>query len=394
MTQTETKQLKILMVGPGQGKPGGILALTDALVPVLGQEVDLRYFPTVQRFANSEMGQFSLRNIKLAVNQYLRFARMLYRFRPHLVHVHTSQGLGWLKDTFYIAISKLLGRRLVLHVHAAEYAELYGRKSRLWQFYTRYMMNRAEAVIAVSTEWKKALGQLVPLERIHPFRPCLNVASFPEKSPNASAQTVNVLFLGTVGARKGVFDLIEAMRFVPADAPLRLWIAGGGEKEGDLDQAQERIEALQLTDRCELIGIVQGAQKSELLAQAHIFTLPSYNEGLPFAIIEAMAAGLAVLATPVGGIPEVIQEGVNGFLVSPGDPEALADRLLRLANDASLRHEMGRQNREAACRELDVRPYTRRLVALYTAVIAGDDTHRPLKPTLTTELQPLFSEEE
>ncbi|MCP4416280.1 MAG: glycosyltransferase family 4 protein [Chloroflexi bacterium] len=394
MTKTQTKQLKILMVGPGRGKPGGILALTDALVPILEQEVDLLYFPTVQRFSNSEMGQFSLRNIKRAFDQYVRFAQSLYRFRPQLVHVHTSQGMGWLKDTFYIAVSKLFGRRLVLHVHAAEYDELYGRKSRQWQIYTRYMMNRAEAVIAVSTEWKKALGQLVPLDNIHPFRPCLDVTTFPDKTLNTSDETINVLFLGTVGARKGVFDLIEAMRCFPADTPLRLWIAGGGEKEGDLDKARSRIEELQLGDRCELFGIVQGSRKSELLTQAHIFTLPSYNEGLPFAIIEAMAAGLAIVATPVGGIPEVIQDGINGFLVSPGRPEALAGCLLRLANDATRRHKMSRQNREIACRELDVRPYTQRLVALYTAVITGKNANHPMSQTLTTDLQPVFSEEE
>ncbi len=73
---------KILMVGPGPGKPGGILALTDALVPVLAQDVDLLYFPTVQRYANSEMGQLSWRNIRLALNQYGRFIRDLTRFRP------------------------------------------------------------------------------------------------------------------------------------------------------------------------------------------------------------------------------------------------------------------------------------------------------------------------
>ena len=394
MTSKNAKQLKILMVGPGQGKPGGILALTDALVPILEQEVELLYFPTVQRFANSEMGQFSLRNVRRAVNQYGRFFQALVRFRPQLVHVHTSQGLGWLKDTFYIAMSKLFGRRLVLHVHAAEYDELYGRKSPLWQRYTHFMMNRAEAVIAVSTEWKKALSQLVPGERIHPFRPCLDVAAFPEKSSGGAADTVNVLFLGTVGARKGVFDLIEAMRFVPKESPLRLWIAGGGERTGDLEQAQQRVDELGLGDRCELIGIVQGERKSMLLAQADIFTLPSYNEGLPFAIIEAMAAGLAVVATPVGGIPEVIEDGVNGFLVPPGKPEALAERLTQLAQQPALRQQMGRQNRDIACRELDVRPYTRRLVSLYTAVINGSGPHQSTHHTITTELQPVFSEEE
>lgn len=382
------------MVGPGQGKPGGILALTDALVPVLEQEVGLLYFPTVQRFANAEMGRLSLRNIKLALAQYVRFLRALYRFRPDLVHVHTSQGLGWLKDTFYVAVSKLYGRRLVLHVHAAEYDQLVSQKSRLLRTYTRYMMNRAEAVIAVSTEWKKALSQLVPAERIYPFQPCLDVEAYQPQQAWQLDTAVNVLFLGTVGARKGAFDLIEAMQFIPAHSPLRLWIAGGGEKDGDLDKARRRIEELQLESRCELMGIVQGQRKTELLQKAHIFALPSYNEGLPFAIIEAMAAGLAIVATPVGGIPEVVRDGVGGFLVSPGNPAALADCLQRLVADTALRGRMGQINRQIACQELDVKPYSKRLIALYESVTMKKNTNAPQNQALTAELHPVFSDEE
>ncbi|MBK8899830.1 MAG: glycosyltransferase family 4 protein [Anaerolineaceae bacterium] len=384
---------KILMVGPGQGKPGGILALTDALVPVLAQEVDLRYFPTVQRYANSEMGQLSRRNVRLALNQYGRFLRELSQFRPDLVHIHTSQGLGWLKDTFYVALSKLYGRRLILHVHAAEYDALVGRKSRLLQAYTRFMLNRAEAVIAVSTGWKKALSRLVPEERIYAFRPCLDVEAY---SPTVARtdNPVNAVFLGTIGARKGAFDLIEAMQLIPRRTPLRLWLAGGGEKEGDLEKARHKIMLLGLEDRCELIGTVQGQAKTELLQKAHIFVLPSYNEGLPFAIIEAMAAGLAIVATPVGGIPEVVHDGQNGLLVGPGDVQALAASLVQLTADSHLRQQMGQQNRRTACQDLDVRPYARRLVALYDAVLSDGKSSGTTTHSFNAELQPVYLDEE
>jgi glycosyltransferase involved in cell wall biosynthesis len=86
------------------------------------------------------------------------------------------------------------------------------------------------------------------------------------------------------------------------------------------------------------------------------------------AILEAMAAGLAVVATPVGGIPEVIRDDYNGFLVTPGDVEALAEKLAILANDRHLREVMGRRGREIAEQELDVKPYVERLVALYESL--------------------------
>ncbi len=362
--------MKLLMVGPGKGKPGGILALVEALTPVLEQKLNLFYFPTVRRFSTNEMGLVSARNIWLALSQYARFLRDLYRFRPQIVHIHTSQGLGWLKDSFYVVVSNLFGCKIVLHVHAAEYDQLYGKKPRLWQQYTRKIMNMADAVIAVSAEWKKALAAIVPADRIYTFKPCLDVAVFEQKRPLPANGTVNAFFMGTVGGRKGTFDLVEAMGRPPVQqTSLHTWIAGDEEKQGDLQKISATLDALQLAEKCELVGTVQGERKAQLLRDADIFVLPSYNEGLPFAIIEAMAAGLPVVATPVGGIPEIIRDGENGFLVSPGDVDGLAERLAQLAIDPALRQTMGEHNRRYAERELDIRPYTQRLLNLYQTLL-------------------------
>jgi glycosyltransferase involved in cell wall biosynthesis len=184
------------------------------------------------------------------------------------------------------------------------------------------------------------------------------------------------------------------MKFIPERTPLRLWLAGDGEKEGDLAKARRKIAELGLEDRCELIGIVQGQAKTDLLQKSHIFVLPSYNEGLPFAIIEAMAAGLAIVATPVGGIPEVVHDGQNGLLTAPGDPEALAASLLRFTADSALRQQMGQQNRRNACQELDVRPYARRLVALYKAILSDGTSSDTTAHAFNAELQPVYLDEE
>jgi glycosyltransferase involved in cell wall biosynthesis len=357
--------MKVLMIGPGKGKPGGILALIEALVPVLAEQVELCYFPTVKRLAPQEMGVASWRNVGLALRQYGRFLRTLWQFRPDLIHLHTSQGLGWFKDTFYIAVSKLGRYPLVLHIHAAEFDQLYGKQSRLRQWYTRQMMRRADAVIAVSDGWREALANLVPSERIFTFRPCLSINGFTSR-PAAVNGTVKGLFLGTIGPRKGAFDLLAASHSLQSQGtPFHLWLAGGEERHGDLSRAQAQLAALKLEDSCELVGIVQGEEKAQLLRDAHLFVLPSHNEGLPFAIIEAMAAGLPVVATAVGGIPEVVKDGYNGFLIPPGDVPVLAEKLGLLTADPQLRHTMGQRSRQIAEQELDVKPYVQRLLALY-----------------------------
>jgi glycosyltransferase involved in cell wall biosynthesis len=120
------------------------------------------------------------------------------------------------------------------------------------------------------------------------------------------------------------------------------------------------------------LGDVREQKKANLLEEAKLFALPSHDEGLPIALLEAMAAGLAIVTTPVGGIPEVIRDGYNGLLVAPGNVEGLADQLAVLVGDPSRLEAMGRRNREFAEQKLDVRPYVERLMTLYESIASEE----------------------
>jgi glycosyltransferase involved in cell wall biosynthesis len=362
-------KIRVLMIWSME-KGNGIVTLAETIVPVLEQQVDLQCLPTGRRRPHKESGKISLQNITGAVSQYARFLCALYRFRPHIIHLHTSQGLGWLKDTFYILVGRACRCHVVLHVNAADFGELHAEKPRLVQYYTRRAMMLADVVIAVSAEWKRLLARIVPVHRVYIFKNCIAVDAVLPRSSHRSTDGAKALFLGSVGPRKGVFDLLEAMGYLKSSGcSLHLWIAGYEEREGDLDRARTQLEELHLEDTCQLVGTVRGERKAQLLSEANLFVLPSYHEGLPLAIAEAMAAGLAVIATPVGGIPDVVKDGYNGFLVAPGDVHALAKKLATLANNPYLCDEMGRRSREIAKQELDVKPFAKRLVALYESLV-------------------------
>lgn len=362
-------KIRVLMVGPGEGVPGGITTLAETLVPVLEQQVDLLYLLTARRRTLKEAGKISPQNIAGAVSQYARFLCALYRFRPHMIHLHTTQSLGWLKDTFFILMGRAYGCHVVLHPNAADFGELYAEKPRFVKYYTRRAMMLADVVIAVSAEWKRLLARIVPVDRVYIFKNCIAVDAVLPRFSHRSTNGAKALFLGSVGPRKGAFDLLEAMSCLKSrGCSLQLWIAGDEERKGDLVRARTRLKELQLEDTCQLVGIVRGARKAQLLSEANFFVLPSYHEGLPLAIAEAMAAGLAVITTPVGGIPDAVKDGYNGFLVAPGDVDALAEKLATLANNKHLCGEMGRRSREIAEQELDVKPYVERLVALYESL--------------------------
>jgi glycosyltransferase involved in cell wall biosynthesis len=365
----ESLVMRVLMIGPGKDIVSGINTLVDVLVPALEQRVTLCYFPSVNNRPVKKSGRFSGQNIILAFEQYTRFMVALFRSRPQIIHIHTSQGMGWLKDTFYILVGKLYGSKVVLHIHAADFDSLYGKKSQFVQHYTRWVMGLTDAIISVSDEWKQRLGGIVPDEKVFSFRNCINVDSFSTHPADHLGDRVQALFIGSVGSRKGAFDLLEALgRLKARGCVLPTCIAGYEESEGGLAKARSRLQELHLADSCELPGTVLGDKKAELFAKSNLFVLPSYNEGLPMAILEGMSAGMAVVSTPVGGIPEIVRDGYNGFLIQPGDIESLAEKLEVLTRDPVLCQIMGQRSREIV-EELDVKPYVVRLIALYKSIL-------------------------
>jgi glycosyltransferase involved in cell wall biosynthesis len=151
------------------------------------------------------------------------------------------------------------------------------------------------------------------------------------------------LFLGLLGNRKGIFDLLPAFKQASEEMPnLRLRIGGNG----DVDATRVCVRTLGLENSVCLLGWISGSVKDQELHRADIFVLPSYNEGLPMSVLEAMAWGLPVVTTPVGGIPELIENRVDGLLVRPGDIGDLREALVSLAADRALRHRLGCNARE------------------------------------------------
>ena len=124
-----------------------------------------------------------------------------------------------------------------------------------------------------------------------------------------------------------------------------------------------------------LLGWVNEAQRAEMLAAAHVFVLPSYNEALPMAMLEAMAAALPVISTPVGGIAEFVTDGDEGYLVSPGDVDALSQAMAALIESSARRQAMGERARDRI-RPLNLKHYGKRLVNLYTALLGGQSLAR------------------
>ena len=170
--------------------------------------------------------------------------------------------------------------------------------------------------------------------------------------------------MGRIGARKGAFDLIRAFAQLPPVPQSQLWLAG----DGEIEQARALVAQLNLGERVQILGWIEAEQRSHLLAESDIFVLPSYNEALPMALLEAMAWGLPVVSCPVGGIADFVCSGQNGLLVTSGNLEQLTAALQSLMIDASLRAELGRKARKTV-ELLDVQQYVLRLEQIYRSCV-------------------------
>ncbi len=263
----------------------------------------------------------------------------LFTNRISLVHCHTAMwGSFWRKGLF-AAIAQQFGIPVILHLHGSEMKQFWAAQRPWVQRLIRWHLERATQVLVLSRSWQAFIGNIAPAAKITVVP---NYVSLPSPVRSIERSDSTILFLGLIGPRKGTFDLIRAFAQVYHLHPHARLVLGGN---GQLAEAAELAADLHIADRVVIPGWVDGDEKVALLQSATIYVLPSHNEGLPMSVLEAMAAGTAVVTTRVGGLPELITDGVDGTLLEPGDVNGLAAALLVLLNDDARRARIAEAGR-------------------------------------------------
>ncbi|MBN8453663.1 glycosyltransferase family 4 protein [Accumulibacter sp.] len=346
----------VLMLGTAIGDHGGI----GSVVAIL-RENGLFERNRVEYLATHREGG-ALRKLGVAAAAWLRCMTRLFCGRVSCLHVHlASRASFWRKLLFFVP-AFVLRVPVILHLHGGEFPLFYGNESgALAQWLIRFAFRRAAAVIVLSASWARWVGDTFPGANaviVH------NPVTVPVESGEDRIGEA-VLFLGRLGRAKGVLVLLEAAAMlVAAGSPVRLWLGGDGDVEG----CQIYARKLGIAERVEFLGWVSGKHKRRLLKTAGVYCLPSFNEGLPISLLEAMAIGLPVVTTPVGGIPEVVSDGVEGFLVAPGDAAVVAARLGELIGDPQLARRMGALGRRKAIDRFAAEVIVPKIEAVYGAV--------------------------
>ena len=307
-----------------------------------------------------------LARLFIALRAYLKLLSMLLGRRVAFVHSHMAmRGSFWRKRAFN-ATARWFGVPVIAHLHGSEFKDFYRALPIPRQRQVVQEFERCARVLVLSDSWAEFVRGIAPRAHVQVLPNYVSLPSSPGTGGNP--RSVTGLFLGLVGQRKGVFDLLPALaKAIEQVPPLILRVGGNGEVE----KARALADALGLADHVAFPGWLSGEAKRLALAAADFYVLPSHNEGLPMSLLEAMSFGLPVIATRVGGIPELVRDGVDGLLVAPGDVEALAMAMIRLARDADLRQQMGRAARERVASNYSDTVVLPQLEALYDEIRRG-----------------------
>lgn len=282
--------------------------------------------------------------------------------RVSLVHAHTSHGGSFWRKLILIAPAFVLRVPVVVHLHGSDFESFFADGSRWRQSCIRLLLRRSFRVLALSTEWRQWVLRVEPAAQVDVLFNSLSSATEQGADAPVLGAVPTALFLGRIGDRKGTFDLLQAFERVLERLPEARLVIGG---DGEVDKLHAEVARLGVTGAVEFAGWVSAERKEQLFRQAWLFALPSYHEGLPMAILEAMARSRAVVSCPIGGIAEAVQADVTGLLCSPGDVPSLAQALLAILGDRQLAERMGAAGRKAFLAKFSHQANLPKLLALY-----------------------------
>lgn len=297
-----------------------------------------------------------------AIGFCLRMIAARMRGQVDVVHINLSSFGSTYRKLVIAGCARLLLIPYVLHLHGAEYQSFWHEDSGLMGVWIRHMFEHASQVVVLGRVWRDFIARRAPgaADKITIIP---NATAAPTLPHQGGGETVHILFLGRIGDRKGVPQLGEALHRMRHMPGWRATIAG----DGAVEAARAKAAELGLTDRVALPGWVGPEEVAQLIASADILVLPSFAENLPVSVIEGMAAGLAVVTTPVGAVEDIIVDGETGLLVPPGDVDALTLALTRLVHSPQLRAELG-QNAMAVHRaRLDLAPFAQAIRDVWLA---------------------------
>lgn len=349
---------KVCMIVPSFSAKGGISTVVNGYKgSALEEDYDINY---IESYCDGN----KVEKILKAIRAYLIFFKEMTTNKPNIVHIHSSFGGSFFRKLPFIYMASWRKIPIINHIHGSEIQSLYinagAKKKRL----VEKCFDKCRYLVVLSEEWKNNLEVInckTEKEVIENYS-AIHRDSVIKKNHSVK----NILFLGFITELKGCFDIPDIAQRVIAQNPNVKFILAG---TGDIENLKLLIDSLGIDEHFLFPGWVKREEKEQLLKNADIFFLPSYTEAMPMSILEAMGYGLPIIATNVGGIPQLVENGKNGYLTDPGDIDAFVGNILQLINSDELIYNMGKESMEKADEKYSLDKHITKISVLYQKVL-------------------------
>lgn len=340
------------------------LTLKQAFEEMPPSGFSVSYFDISSKHSNAARGRLSFSNAAVVLKLALRFVWRLLRERPQGVYIPLAQNrFGFAKYSLFIWLAALWGCRVVALLGGANFHHFYARETFWVRWWIRQTLKKNHRLIVQGEALRQQFDGLFDPEKIRVVGLGIDPKNFQKESSAAGGfaeregekKPVEVLFVGALSKAKGVLDLLAAVPAAAAACPgIHFHLVGEildrernilqVSQANNRESIRQRMADPSVKPHITYHGLLFGEKKLKLFQQCEICVLPSYSESFPFVLLEAAAAGLALIGTKVGSNPEIYREGENILYVPAGDVEKLVQALVTLARDGGLRRKMGANN--------------------------------------------------
>lgn len=315
---------KVLTIGcPWKCPKGGIGVVLNSYS---------RIFAPFNVIINSNSVNFLANFIQLIYSLLATTFTLQFNNEIKIVHLHTASNNSFKRTSLFVYIAKFYNKKVVIHIHGGGFKEYAQQNLK----FVLKVLDKCDVVIALTESWATYFKEQLGCRRVAVVP---NIVELPCERKKKNNSRVKILFLGLLSQQKGVYDILEVCSKYKTELQDKVELHIGG--NGDSKRLIEEINEKGLSDFVFYEGWVSGERKTQLLSESDIFILPSYAEGLPISLLEAMSYKLPVISTPVGGIPEIVEEGKNGLLIQPGNIDDLFCAIKALVVDGDVRDKMG-----------------------------------------------------
>jgi glycosyltransferase involved in cell wall biosynthesis len=318
------KRHVVLLLGPSREAISGVTTHLNALFGSrLAAHFDLAHF----QVGSEGRKEGALGKLVRLLTSPFALAAAILRHDAELVHINTSlNAKSYWRDLAYLVVGKLCGARVVYQVHGGSLATFHPPT-------VRWAARLPDVVVVLSQAERDRWRALAPTQLVEALPNGIDCQPYQRYNRELADRDtpLRLIYIGRLAPGKGLLESLEALRIARSrGVAARLVLVGGGAEEPRLRQY---VREAGLTRDVTFVGPAYGDAKARLLSQADALLLPSYSEGLPYSLLEAMAAGVVPVVTPVGAIPDVVTDGEHGLIVPPRDAEAIARAIEQLSKD-------------------------------------------------------------